>query len=125
MAHQISFSRDALEIRIRVNRKSWSTPVILYRERDEDTVHLRRDRLGLPSLWCALTERDTDISTIVIERAAYVWQHVRNLCADPPSARKFLKASSARIRFLRVSSAVLHDTGCSVISTKYDDNRKN
>ena len=72
LAHQISFSREALEIRIRVNRKSQSMPVILHREQYEDTVHLcHGGGLGYSSLWCALTERDTDMSTIVIEHAVY------------------------------------------------------
>lgn len=104
-----------------MNRKSRSTPVILHRERNEDTVHLRRDEdLGYPSLWCALTERDTDISTIVIERAACTCGNVyTETCVQTllQRARKFLKASSARMRFLRVSSAVLRDTGCSVIDS--------
>lgn len=63
------FPREALEIRIRANRRSRGMGVILYRERNEDAVHPRRDGgLDYSSLWCALTERDTDVSTIVIER---------------------------------------------------------
>lgn len=51
---------EPLEIRIRVNRKSWSTPVIQHHEQDEDTVHLRR-RLGLPSfiVVCPYGTRET------------------------------------------------------------------
>lgn len=108
------FSRKALEIRIRdepkVPGRTWQ--VILYHEQDEDTVHLRRDGGLSYASMCTRTEWDTDVFTIVIERAAY------NNVNETLSRRiqKFLwllppGCASSAFPFYMMQA---YDTGCSV-----------
>lgn len=110
-----NFLPPALEIRIRANRKS-RMEHIARENRDNLTPTGRRHgpstsySLDYVSLWCAVTERDTNLSTIVIE-----WYHVpiatcteRNLCVEILSFNEpenFLGFSSAWMRFLRVRFA--------------------